>query len=160
MVGGATEPLYLPARQGRLAELYYREDFAASALHEAAHWCIAGKARRAQVDFGYDYQPPPRTELGQDAFFAAEVKTQALERLFAQAANVEFRASADNLQANVAGFEAQLDGSMGRVESWLLHTTDTRAHRFLQALASAVEARALDAKALDGKRGDRSSHVF
>ena len=43
MVGGAAEPLYLPDRGTRTAELHYREDFAASALHEAAHWCIEVK---------------------------------------------------------------------------------------------------------------------
>ena len=154
MLGGAAEPLYLPAQNGGAAALYYREDFAASALHEAAHWCIAGRARRDRVDFGYDYQPPPRTEQAQDAFFASEVKTQALECLFAQAANVEFRASADNLHANVTEFEDRLDWAKGAVENWLMQTTDTRARRFLTALASAseVSSAAPDTLQADGQQ--------
>ena len=46
MRGGADEPLYLPANLDKPAELIFREDFPASALHEAAHWCIAGEQRR------------------------------------------------------------------------------------------------------------------
>jgi elongation factor P hydroxylase len=135
MVGGATEPLYLPAGEERTAELHYREDFAASALHEAAHWCIAGNARRARLDFGYDYQPPPRSEPAQAAFFALEIKAQALECLFAQAAGVEFSASADNLNADVKQFEILLKRSTENVRDWLAHTQDSRARRYLQALA-------------------------
>ena len=48
LVGGAPEPLYRPGSTTGPAQLMYREDFPASALHEAAHWCIAGKARRQQ----------------------------------------------------------------------------------------------------------------
>ena len=140
MQGGAAEPLYLPAQNGRASELYYREDFAASALHEAAHWCIAGRARRDRIDFGYQYQPPPRSQQGQQAFFASEVKTQALEGLFAQVAHVDFQASADNLHANVTEFELLLARTRDSVEDWLLQSTDTRAHRFLTALTSACKA--------------------
>ena len=78
MRGGAREPLYVPARDGQPAELRYREDFAASALHEAAHWCIAGRERRLLADFGYAYQPPPRTAAQQCGFYTLELKTQAL----------------------------------------------------------------------------------
>ena len=42
--GGASEPLYRPSSGGD-AVIFYREDFAASALHEVAHWCIAGVGR-------------------------------------------------------------------------------------------------------------------
>ena len=54
LIKGDDEPIYLPAD----AELpYHRIVFAhgyyASALHEISHWCIAGKARRELVDFGY-----------------------------------------------------------------------------------------------------------
>ena len=33
IIGGAAEPLYVPARDEHPAQLHYREDFAASALH-------------------------------------------------------------------------------------------------------------------------------
>jgi len=44
LVGGASEPLYEPGKQE--ARVYFREDYASSALHEIAHWCIAGADRR------------------------------------------------------------------------------------------------------------------
>ncbi len=42
-----------------------RTDFFASALHEISHWCVAGKARREQVDFGYWYCPDGRDAMTQ-----------------------------------------------------------------------------------------------
>jgi elongation factor P hydroxylase len=97
LVGGAKEPLYLPAREPNASHLlYYREDYAASALHEVAHWCIAGRARRAQVDFGYWYAPEGRNAAQQRAFESVEFKPQALEWFFSLACGRVFRVSADN----------------------------------------------------------------
>ena len=54
--GSAEEPFYLPASDDlKLHTIYFREDFAVSVLHEVSHWCMAGKARRRQEDFGYWY---------------------------------------------------------------------------------------------------------
>jgi elongation factor P hydroxylase len=101
LVGGAAEPLYLPAdKPGTAHRLYYREDFAASALHEVAHWCIAGSARREQVDFGYWYAPEGRSASQQCAFEAVEVRPQALEWLFSVACGLRFRVSVDNFGAD------------------------------------------------------------
>ena len=72
MRGGADEPLYLPATLDKPAELIFREDFPASALHEAAHWCIAGEQRRNSPDFAYTYIAAPRSDAQQALFFAAE----------------------------------------------------------------------------------------
>lgn len=141
MVGGAAEPLYLPATAAQPARLYYREDFAASALHEAAHWCIAGKQRRLQIDFGYTYEPPPRTQLQQQRFFALEIRTQALERLFAAAAGVAFQPSADNLASDIAPFKAQLEAAVPHVRAWLQSSEDSRGRQFLAALADAASSR-------------------
>ena len=80
LVGGSAEPLYRPAGDGQEQHLlYYREDYFASALHEVAHWCIAGEARRQLVDFGYWYAPEGRDSQQQRAFESVEVKPQALE---------------------------------------------------------------------------------
>ncbi len=49
----------------------------ASALHEISHWCIAGKARRELVDFGYWYCPDGRDAMTQSQFEDVEVKPQA-----------------------------------------------------------------------------------
>ena len=101
LVGGDEEPLYLPASGPNAPHLlFYREDYAASALHEVAHWCIAGQARRAQVDFGYWYAPEGRNAEQQRAFEAVEVKPQALEWFFALACGRVFRISVDNFGAD------------------------------------------------------------
>ena len=98
LLGGAAEPLYLPAQQpGALNQVYYREDFARSALHEAAHWCIAGETRRQLEDYGYWYEPDGRSEAKQREFERVESRPQALEWFFAQAAGLPFGLSIDNL---------------------------------------------------------------
>ena len=100
LVGGAAEPLYLPASAtGQSHTLFYREDYFASALHEVAHWCIAGPARRQQLDFGYWYAPEGRDGEQQRAFEVVEVKPQALEWLFSLACGYPFQLSVDNLDA-------------------------------------------------------------
>ncbi len=96
--GGAAEPLYQPALTAAEPHtLYYREDFFASALHEIAHWCIAGAARRRLRDFGYWYAPEGRSALEQGDFERVEVKPQALEWIFARACGYRFQVSVDNL---------------------------------------------------------------
>jgi len=107
LVGGGDEPVYLPARDATdVHRIIYREDFFASALHEVAHWCIAGEARRQQLDYGYWYQPDGRSAEQQRVFERVEVKPQALEWLFATAAGQPFRISADNLHGD-AGCSAE-----------------------------------------------------
>lgn len=98
LFGGAEEPLYQPAQApGDYHALYYRGDYFASALHEVAHWCIAGTERRQQLDFGYWYAPDGRSGEEQQAFQSAERRPQALEWFFSQACGYRFRVSADNL---------------------------------------------------------------
>ena len=134
LVGGAEEPLYRPSQGGDPAKLVFREDFPASALHEIAHWCIAGPRRRQQEDFGYEYVCGPRSAEQQDAFFSAELKTQSLERAFAAAVGLEFRPSADNLEADVEAFSAALDAYDVSLQAWLTSASGERAQRFLQRL--------------------------
>ena len=96
IIGGAAEPLYLPVTQHRYsAEIYFREDYAASALHELAHWCLAGKTRRALEDYGYWYDSQ-RDEFQQQKFEAVETKPQAIEWMLSVAAGIDFRVSSDN----------------------------------------------------------------
>ena len=98
LAGGAIEPLYQPAESdAALHVIHYREDYFASALHEVAHWCIAGTQRRKQTDFGYWYAPDGRSLEQQKAFQAAEVKPQALEWFFSKACRFRFQVSLDNL---------------------------------------------------------------
>jgi elongation factor P hydroxylase len=99
LVGGAEEPFYQPATvAGDPHVLHYRYDYFASALHEVAHWCIAGERRRQQFDFGYWYAPEGRDAYQQNAFEAVECKPQALEWFFSRACGYRFQVSLDNLQ--------------------------------------------------------------
>lgn len=121
--GGAAEPYYLPATVGgapslgseRFHKVIFTQDYFSSALHEIAHWCIAGAERRALPDYGYWYAPDGRTKAQQHAFEQVEVKPQALERIFARATGQAFRISADNLDG---GFTA----STGFTESIHMQT--------------------------------------
>ena len=97
MNGGHAEPLYVPGV--RVAEIHYTQDHAASALHEAAHWCIAGQRRRRLKDYGYFYSPPPRTEVDRARFEAVEVEAQSMELLFSEAAGLLFQPSTDDVDA-------------------------------------------------------------
>ena len=98
LVKGGDEPIYLPASdQQSRHEIHFANGFFASALHECAHWLIAGEKRRQQVDFGYWYQPDGRNAEQQKLFESVEVKPQALEWILARCAAFPFRISADNL---------------------------------------------------------------
>ena len=99
LVGGGAEPLYIPspAPDESPHRVEYREDFVASALHEVAHWCLAGAARRRLDDYGYWYEPDGRDAEQQRAFEQAEAKPQALEWIFSEAFGHPFVLSADNL---------------------------------------------------------------
>ena len=133
--GGADEPLYVPATIDKPAELIFREDFPASALHEAAHWCIAGEQRRQRADFAYSYIAGPRSDAEQALFFAAELRTQSLESVFAHAANVIFNPSADNLNCDVSAFAGAIAGYRAKTERWLKAPAGMRAMQFCLALA-------------------------
>lgn len=99
LIGNAEEPLYLPAdADSTFARVIFTYDYFASALHEIAHWCIASKQRRQQVDYGYWYFPEGRSAEQQAQFEQAEIKPQALEMLFTQAAGSRFLVSQDNLE--------------------------------------------------------------
>ena len=95
---GDDEPLYMPADEHREHHtIYFAHRFFSSALHECAHWLIAGKERRKQVDYGYWYVPDGRTVEQQELFQSVEVKPQALEWILSNAANYKFQFSIDNL---------------------------------------------------------------
>ncbi|TGD75236.1 transporting ATPase [Mangrovimicrobium sediminis] len=138
LFGGAAEPVYLPpAADGACAQLHYREDFFASALHEIAHWCIAGTERRQQLDFGYWYASEGRSPQQQAAFEAVEVTPQALEWILSSACGYRFRVSVDNFSddgtpADTAGFRELV---AARARAWQQASLPPRAARFFTALA-------------------------
>lgn len=96
-----SEPIYRPADDRYPHHrIVFAHGFFASALHEIAHWCVAGKHRRLLEDFGYWYEPDGRSEQRQVEFERVEVKPQALEWIFSRSADFEFHFSADNLALN------------------------------------------------------------
>jgi len=137
--GGADEPLYTPATSTKAAQLIFRENFPASALHEAAHWCIAGELRRNSTDFALTYIAAPRSETEQEQFLAAEVRTQSLESIFAAAANVTFNPSADNLDCDVSDFVEAIAEYNAKTLIWLNSKAGSRAMQFREALITLTE---------------------
>ena len=133
LCSGAPEPYYEP---GEPSVIYFREDFDRSALHEVAHWCVAGPVRRGLPDYGYWYAPDGRNAEQQSAFYSVEVKPQAIEALFCEALNLPFAASVDNLAVALDGpesvdFEEAVDRQILRFrQQGLPH----RARRFREAL--------------------------
>ncbi|MBI2786666.1 MAG: elongation factor P hydroxylase [Legionella longbeachae] len=98
LVKGDNEPIYLPADDQRSQnELYFAHGFFSSALHECAHWLIAGEERRKLIDFGYWYMPDGRNAEQQKLFQRVEVKPQALEWILSKASGYKFHVSIDNL---------------------------------------------------------------
>lgn len=95
--GGADEPVYRPGNPHRIC---YTRDYFRSALHEIAHWCVAGPARRQQEDYGYWYAPDGRNAEQQAEFTRVEVLPQAYEALFCAACGHPFRVSLDNLNGD------------------------------------------------------------
>ena len=93
----AEEPVYLPEdAECPRNRIVFAHGFFASALHEIAHWCLAGAGRRQFVDYGYWYSPTRGSE-SQAKFERVEAKPQAIEWAFSIAAGFPFDVSADNL---------------------------------------------------------------
>ena len=106
LVRGEDEPIYLPAdEQYSYHRIVFAHGFYSSALHECAHWLIAGENRRKQVDYGYWYVPDGRTADQQRLFQQVEVKPQAMEWMLSLAAGYRFQFSIDNLNGEAMDAE-------------------------------------------------------
>ncbi len=134
MSGGATEPLYEPVAGATPARITYTRNYPASALHEAAHWCLAGPGRRQWRDYGYPYVPGPRSAQQRAGFFAAEADVQALEAVFARTCGVRFVVSADDFDASAAELE-RFAGVVAERTLARAANLPPRARRFCEALA-------------------------
>ena len=145
LVGGGAEPEYLPATDEQPARIIFREDFASSALHEIAHWCIAGQARRQLHDFGYWYQPDGRTPTQQAVFEQVEVKPQAVEWALSRAAGIRFNLSADNLSTGPNGNDASerfRQAVFKQCQHYFANGLPPRAQQFFAALRNRFQANA------------------
>jgi len=134
--GGGDEPLYLPSNAGDSApnRVVYREDYFASALHEVAHWCLAGADRRRLEDYGYWYAPDGRDAEQQLAFERAEARPQALESIFSDACGFAFNLSADNLAAGMGPTSRFAAAVAAERKVFLEKGLPARADRFYQSL--------------------------
>jgi elongation factor P hydroxylase len=134
---GADDPLYQPAHPDHPYHMiYFAHGFFSSALHECAHWFIAGEARRKLTDFGYWYIPDGRNEQQQQLFQQVEVKPQAIEYLLSLAAGYQFHFSIDNLQGEPVDTTAFEQAVLKQVENYEQHGLPKRAQLFKEALVN------------------------
>ncbi|WP_444944622.1 elongation factor P hydroxylase [Microbulbifer sp. ZKSA006] len=134
--GGFCEPYYRPCGEGQAYhQVEFTLDYAASALHEVAHWCVAGEARRRLPDYGYWYAPDGRSAEQQAEFEQVEVKPQALEWIFARACGLKFRVSADNLESGLGPSDSFKQAIWQQVLDYCETRPNPRACAFAEALA-------------------------
>ncbi len=101
LVKGDDEPIYLPADPNVAHHrIVFAYGYYASAMHEIAHWCVAGAERRLKEDYGYWYHPDGRDETTQAEFEKVEIKPQAIEWILSVSAGFEFKVSCDNLNGS------------------------------------------------------------
>lgn len=137
LVKGDEEPVYLPADNERpYHAIIFAHGFFSSALHECAHWFIAGKERRKLVDFGYWYMPDGRTAEQQELFQKVEIKPQALEWILSAATGHKFRVSVDNLNGAETDTDAFKAAVHSQVIDYCLQGLPHRAQLFREALCS------------------------
>lgn len=135
LVAGGDEPVYLPADPaGKPAKIIFTRDYFASALHEVAHWCVAGAERRKQKDYGYWYVPDGRNPEQQKAFELVEVKPQALEWIFSVTSHQRFRISADNVDGDIAASDGFKQAVWQQVLDYCRTGLPGRANQFVDAL--------------------------
>ena len=135
--GGGEEPVYLPADAAcPVARIVFRHDYARSALHEVAHWCIAGAERRQRTDYGYWYAPDGRDAGRQHEFERLETRPQALEWIFSEACGLRFRPSIDNLGCAAADATAFVQAIAQQAQRLHVQGLPPRAERFRAVLAA------------------------
>ena len=133
---GADEPIYLPA-DGEVSHhrIVFARGFYASALHEIAHWCVAGPERRLLEDFGYWYEPDGRTEQVQSEFEKVEIRPQAYEWILSLSAGLKFNVSCDNLNGD---FEPDRLAFMAKVHNEVMSILDNGLPPRVEALSNAL----------------------
>ena len=141
LIAGGSEPVYLPPTQTRLGQIIFRSDFVSSALHEVAHWCIAGERRRQLEDYGYWYQPDGRSAAQQKEFLAVEVKPQALEWLFSAACGLSFSVSMDNLTGQPGDTDIFRCAVVNQAQRYCEAPLPERAAKWLQCLETQYSRR-------------------
>ena len=136
LVKGGDEPIYLPASKDcPYHAIHFARGFYSSAMHEIAHWLIAGEARRQLEDFGYWYEPDGRSQERQREFEKVEIKPQALEWILSTAAGFRFFASHDNLNGTVGDSNPFKQAIYAQVQAYAKDGLPARAETLRKALA-------------------------
>jgi elongation factor P hydroxylase len=135
LVRGEAEPIYLPADADYPHDrIVFAHGFYASALHEIAHWCIAGTERRRRVDYGYWYRPDGRDAREQAEFERVEARPQAIEWALSIAAGFRFEVSVDNLSGVAADRHAFRRRVHAQLAGYCRRGFPPRAERFMDEL--------------------------
>jgi len=133
---GGDEPLYLPADPSYPHHrIIFARGYFSSALHECAHWLIAGENRRKLLDFGYWYVPDGRSEPEQSLFQQVEIKPQAMEWILSEAAGAPFFVSIDNLFGNSSDSAVFKQAVYEQVKIYAEKGLPERARIFREAIA-------------------------
>lgn len=135
LVRGEDEPIYLPASDDvSYHQIIFAHGYFTSALHEIAHWCIAGPERQLKEDWGYWYIPDGRTAKQQQRFELVEIKPQAVEWAFCLACGIRFNESADNLsgvETDRLAFRAKV---YQQLQWYFVNGFPSKAQQFIDAL--------------------------
>lgn len=136
LIKGGNEPIYLPASKDQsAAQIVFAHGYVSSALHEIAHWCVAGAERRKLEDYGYWYAPDGRTAEQQAVFESVEVSPQAYEWIFSLACGVRFNFSADNLALGTGPSKAFQEAVYAKAHGYLSRGMSERPTMWTKALA-------------------------
>ena len=136
LVRGEDEPIYTVAGEHcRNHQIIFAHGFFRSALHESAHWLVAGEHRRTLEDYGYWYEPDGRTVQQQQEFERVEVRPQAIEWILTKACMHPFAVSVDNLSGEATDAGPFKQAVFERVLHLQKVGLSTRAEAFRLALA-------------------------
>lgn len=135
LVNAGEEPLYVPkSAHYRRHRIYFARGFWSSALHEIAHWCLAGSQRRQLRDYGYWYVGEGRDASRQLAFEQVEVRPQALEWLFTSVLSADFFCSFDNFGVQTESARRFRQAVREQALAYLAEGLPRRAQMFLSRL--------------------------
>ena len=137
LIKGNDEPIYLPANDVcQFNQIIFAHGYFSSALHEVAHWFLAGQSRRLLEDYGYWYIPDGRDHQQQAKFESVEIKPQAIEWALCVASGKDFYVSTDNLlgegETDRVAFKAKV---FKQVQFYLEFGFPTDAAKFITVLA-------------------------
>jgi elongation factor P hydroxylase len=135
LVRGDKEPVYIPASaDNTFHQVIFAHGYFSSALHEMAHWCLAGEQRRLKIDYGYWYMPDGRNQQQQMDFEHVEIKPQALEWILSKACNKNFSVSIDNLSGEQTDLQPFKDNVYKQVLSYCREGLPLRAQSLQASL--------------------------